>query len=218
MQFVLGNQGLQWSDAYYLLQGAINTLVITAAAGLLGTLIGIPLGWARASSKIARILTAPLIDVLRSVPLIIQLILLNSIMSLAGLGMNAFWLGTIVLAAWMATVTSEVSRAGFSSVPPTYRRSARSLGMNYIQELTYVSAPLAFRTGLTSWIGLLLSLAKDSALVSVIGYIEFMRASQVLITRTHETWLLLAGVGLFYFLICYPVSRYSRRLERKVSV
>jgi ABC-type amino acid transport system permease subunit len=90
------------------------------------------------------------------------------------------------------------------------------LGMNGFQELCYISAPLAFRTGLTSWIGLLLSLIKDSALAGVIGYIEFMRSAQMLITRTHQTWLLLLGAGLFYFLICYPVSQYSRHLERKV--
>jgi polar amino acid transport system permease protein len=78
--------------------------------------------------------------------------------------------------------------------------------------------PLAFRTGLAPWIGLVLGLIKDSALAGVVGYVEYMRSTQILITRTHETWLLLMGAGFFYFLICYPVSRYSRHLERKVRV
>jgi ABC-type amino acid transport system permease subunit len=63
-----------------------------------------------------------------------------------------------------------------------------------------------------------LSLIKDSALAGVVGYVEYMRSTQILITRTHETWLLLLCAGLFYFIICYPVSRYSRRLERKMVV
>ena len=90
--------------------------------------------------------------------------------------------------------------------------------MNRFQELVYISMPLAFRTGLAPWIGLVLSLIKDSALAGVVGYVEYMRSTQILITRTHETWLLLLGAGLLYFIICYPVSRYSRRLERKIVV
>lgn len=218
MQFQFANQGLQWSDAYFLLQGGVNTLKIAVAAGTLGTLVGIALGWLRGVSLTVRLITAPIIDILRSVPMIIQLILVNSMLSMLGFTTSPFWFGTLALGAWMAAVTSEVARAGFTSVPIPYRKGARSLGMNAFQELYYVSAPLAFRIGLTSWIGLVLSLIKDSSLAGVIGYIEFTRSAHMLITRTHETWLLLIGTGLFYFVICYPVSRYSRYLERKVLV
>ena len=218
MQFQFANQGLAWSDAYFLALGLLNTVRLAAAAILVGTLAGIVLGWLRTVSVTVRVCTAPYIDVLRSVPMIIQLILANSFLSILGFGASPFWFGTVALGAWMSAVTAEVVRAGLLSVPVQYRKSARSLGMNGYQELLYISLPLAFRTSLAPWIGLVLSLIKDSALAGVVGYIEYMRSTQILITRTHETWLLLMGAGLFYFLICYPVSRYSRHLERKVSV
>jgi His/Glu/Gln/Arg/opine family amino acid ABC transporter permease subunit len=218
MQFVLGNQGLQWSDAWFLLHGAWNTILVTALAGFLGTILGIVLGWARASSKAVRFVTLAYIDVIRSVPLIIQLVLLNSFLSLSGYPLDAFWIGTLVLASSMAVLTSEVVRSALNAVPPNYRRAGRSLGMTYAQELVHISAPLATRTGLAPWIGLLISLTKDSALISVVGYLEFLRSSQVLITRTHETLLIFGGVGLFYFCICYPISRYSRHLEKRIAV
>lgn len=218
MQFQFANQGLQWSDSYFLLAGAINTIRISICAGIIGTALGIFLGWLRSVSLTARIVTSPFIDILRSVPMVIQLILANSFLSILGFPTSPFWFGVVALSAWMAAVTAEVSRSAFLSVPENYQRGARSLGMTYFQELRYVSAPLAYRAGLTSWIGLFLGLIKDSSLAGVIGYIEFMRSSQMLITRTHETWLLLLGTGLFYFLICYPVSRYSRYLERKIVV
>ena len=218
MQFQFANQGLAWSDAYFLALGLLNTVRLAAAAILVGTLAGIVLGWLRTVSVTVRVCTAPYIDILRSVPMIIQLILANSFLSILGFGASPFWFGTVALGAWMSAVTAEVVRAGLLSVPVQYRKSARSLGMNGYQELLYISLPLAFRTSLAPWIGLVLSLIKDSALAGVVGYIEYMRSTQILITRTHETWLLLMGAGLFYFLICYPVSRYSRHLERKVSV
>ena len=218
MQFVLGYQGLQWSDSRYLLDGALNTLAMAATSGIAGTLLGIPLGWARASSITFQIISAPVIDIFRSVPMIITLIVLNSFFSLIGMPLSPYLLGSLALGVWMASVTSEVARAGLSAVPPTFRRGARSLGMNYWQELYHISLPLMFRYGLGAWIGLLLSLIKDSALAGVVGYMEFMHATQTLITRTHETWVLLMGTGLFYFIICYPVSRYSRYLEKKVAI
>ncbi len=150
--------------------------------------------------------------------MIIQIVLLNSFLSLSGFPLGAFWIGTLILASSMAVLTSEVVRSALGAVPPNYRRGARSLGMTYVQELLHVSAPLAVRTGLAPWTGLLISLTKDSALISVVGYLEFLRSSQVLITRTHETLLILGGVGLFYFCICYPISRYSRHLERGIAV
>jgi polar amino acid transport system permease protein len=218
MQFVLPNPGLQWNDAWFLLHGAMNTLLVTALAGLLGTTFGLLLGWVRFSSAAARIATAPYIDIVRSVPLVIQLIVMNSFLSMAGHRFDPFWLGTLVLGSSMGVLTSEVVRAGLGSVAKPYKRSARSLGLTYWQELGHISAPLALRTGLPTWIGLLIGLTKDSALVSVVGYLEFLRSSQVLITRTNQTLLLLLGVGLFYFLICYPISRYGRNLEKRIAV
>jgi len=218
MQFVLSDPGLHWRDGWFLLQGAGHTLWVTLVAGLLGTLLGVVLGWLRFSSVLLRIITAPYIDVVRSVPLIIQLVLANSFLALAGVGFDTFWLCVAVLSSSMAVVTAEVVRAGLASVPQTFRRSARSLGLSARQEFFHISAPLAVRTSFAAWVGLLLGLAKDSALVSVVGYVEYMKSSQILITRTHETLPLLVGVGVFYFVICYPVSRYSARLERRMAL
>ena len=87
----------------------------------------------------------------------------------------------------------------------------------YFQELRHVSIPLAVRTVFPGWIGTLIGLTKDTAIVSVVGYVELLRASQILITRSNEAILILTGVGVVYFLICYPISRYSFAIERKMA-
>jgi ABC-type amino acid transport system permease subunit len=56
---------------------------------------------------------------------------------------------------------------------------------------------------------------KDSALVSVLGYVELLKASQILMTRTQEIILILAIAGAFYFALSYPISLYASRLEAR---
>jgi His/Glu/Gln/Arg/opine family amino acid ABC transporter permease subunit len=217
MQFQLPYSGLQWSDIPFMLQGIWNTVILTVLAGVAGTLVGILVGWLRESSKIASWALTPYVDFMRSIPLIIQFILANSFFALAGMPLDPLGVGVVVLSLYMGALTSELVRAGLRSVRPQLKKAARSLGMGYWQELFHISAPLALRTSLPGWIGTLIALTKDTALVSVVGYIELLRASQILINRTNEALLVLAGTGLFYFLICYPVSRYSRRLERALN-
>jgi len=60
-----------------------------------------------------------------------------------------------------------------------------------------------------------LGVMKDSALVSVLGYVELLRASQILITRTQEPLLIISIAGAFYFALSYPISRYAAKVEKR---
>lgn len=209
--------GLQWADLWFVLEGLGRTLLLTALSGALGTALGAIVGWLRESSRAANCVLAPGVDMARSIPLIIQFILVNSAFAAFGWALDPLQVGVFTLTLYMGALTSELVRAGLRSVRPPLRRAARSLGMSYWQELRHVAAPLAARTIFPSWVGTLIGLTKDTALVSVVGYVELLRASQILIVRSNQALLLLAGVGLAYFLICYPVSRYGRNMERRLS-
>lgn len=214
MQFKLPYSGLQWSDIPFVLTGIWHTLLLTVLAVFFGTLLGILVGWLRESSTTARIGLGPLVSVSRSIPLIIQFILVNSFFAMAGFAISPLLIGVIVLSIYMGMLTCELVRSGLQSVRPQLKKASRSLGLSYWQELFHISGPLAFRTVFPGWVGTVIGLTKDTALVSVVGYVELLRASQILINRSNEALLVLAGTGLFYFLICYPISRYSRRLEK----
>jgi His/Glu/Gln/Arg/opine family amino acid ABC transporter permease subunit len=217
MQFQLAYSGLQWSDAQFVLLGLWRTIVLTLLAGTFGTLLGILIGWARESDATARRVLAPYVDVTRSIPLIIQFILINSAFAAFGSPLDPLEVGVLTLSLYMGVLTSELVRSGLRSVRPELKKASRSLGMSYWQELLLVSMPLAVRTVFPGWIGTLIGLTKDTALVSVVGYVELLRATQILITRTNEALLLLTGVGIAYFLICYPISRYSKAVERRLA-
>jgi hydroxyproline transport system permease protein len=206
--------GLTLHDMAFLAKGAGVTLAITAVAVLFGTALGVAFGVLKA--QVSALAAAPLtflLDVLRSVPLLIQLILANAFQSIAGLNWSPFIVACIVLSLYTSAYCTEIVRGGIDAVPAVTRRAARSLGMTWRQDMTNVTLPMALRVAFPGWIGLALGVMKDSALVLWLGIIELLRSSQILVTRLQEPLFILLIVGAIYFLISFPIGRLGGRFE-----
>lgn len=204
------------SDLWFMLKGAGMTISITFWAVLGGTLLGLMFGLARASAPWW--VNAPLgfvLDIFRSVPLLIQFVLANSFKSIVGLNVSAFVVGCVVLAIYTAAFCTEIVRSGILAVPSTTRRAARSLGMSWRQDLTEIVFPIALRVALPNWISLALGVMKDTALVLWIGIVELLRSSQIIVTRIQEPLFVLSIAGLIYFLMSFPIARLGARLEKR---
>ncbi|WP_374619677.1 amino acid ABC transporter permease [Devosia sp.] len=205
------------NDLWFLAQGAGWTLLITLIAMVGGTVLGVVFGVTRA--VLPGWTTLPLgflLDIFRSIPLLIQLILANSFIPILGLKATPFAVSCIVLALYTSAYCAEIVRGGVLAVPQTTRRAARSLGLTWWQDMTEIVYPMALRIMLPSWIGLTLGVMKDTALVGWIGVIELLKSSQILITRMqNEPLFILMIAGLIYFLISFPISRLGARLERR---
>ncbi|ANF56771.1 amino acid ABC transporter permease [Halotalea alkalilenta] len=206
---------LTTNDLLFMLQGAWVTLKLTAAAMLIGTLAGVVFGLLRAAMPYATLPLSWALDVFRSVPLLIQFVLFNSLKSLVGLNWSAFTVGCVVLGVYAAAFCTEIVRGGVLAVPPALRRASRSLGMSYWQDLRYIVLPVATRVAFPGWLNLVLSVMKDTALVMWIGIIELLRASQTIVTRIQEPLLVLCIAGLIYYLMSLVVARLGARLERR---
>jgi polar amino acid transport system permease protein len=205
-----------FGDLMFMLRGAGMTLAITFWAVLGGTIMGLVFGLIRASAPwYVNYPLGAVLDVLRSVPLLIQFILGNSFQAIAGWNLSPFLVGCIVLAAYTAAYCTEIVRGGILAVPPITRRAARSLGMTWWQDLREIVLPLGTRIMLPSWIGLTLGVMKDTALVLWIGIIELLRSSQIIVTRIQEPLFVLTIAGLIYFAMSFPIARLGARLEKK---
>jgi len=206
----------QFSDLGFLAGAAGRTLLISVLAISIGTVLGCIFGWMLSVMRMAGDATLGVIlDVFRSVPLIIQLILFYNFFPIVGFNVSPFMAGTIVLIFYTSALVAAVARGGIDAVPISTRRASRSLGLSYWQDMRYIVWPIGLRAVLPSWAGVALGVLKDSALVSVLGYVELLRASQILITRTQEPFLILIVVGAFYFALSFPISRLTARLERR---
>lgn len=208
--------GFTINDLWFLGEAALRTLWISVISISLGTVLGIIFGWMLFEGKLLATLTlAPILDVFRSVPLIIQLVLFYNFAPIIGLNLDPFGSGAVILTIYTASLVANVARGGIEAVSDPMRRAARSLGMSYWQDLRHVVFPIGGRAVFPAWVGVALGVMKDSALVSVLGYVELLKASQILITRTQDPFLILTLAGAFYFALSYPISRYSASLEKR---
>ncbi|MBO6508851.1 MAG: amino acid ABC transporter permease [Roseibium sp.] len=208
--------GFTPNDLWFLGEAALRTLWISALSISIGTVLGCAFGWMLYEGKLAATLTlAPVLDVFRSVPLIIQLVLFYNFAPIVGLDLDPFGSGVVILTIYTSALVANVARGGIEAVERPMRRAARSLGMSYWQDMRYVVLPIGGRAVFPAWVGVALGVMKDSALVSVLGYVELLKASQILITRTQEPFLILTIAGAFYFALSFPISRYAAKLEKR---
>lgn len=203
------------SDLLYLLQGAWVTLQLTFWAMLIGTSTGMLLGWIRVCFPRMSLPLAWLLDVSRSVPLLIQFVLINSAKSLSGLSWSSYTVGCVVLGMYCAAYCTEIVRSGLLAVPYNLSRAARSLGLSYWQELRSITMPMAMRISFPSWLSLTLGAMKDTALVLWLGIVELLRASQTVITRIQEPLLVLCIVGLIYYIMSWGLAWLGSRVEKR---
>ena len=213
-------QGLSTSftanDFLLMLQGAGITFVLTIVSGTAGTLLGFLIGWGRTlNSRSLYVTLGFYIEIMRSVPLIIQFVLFNSFVAIAGYPLNPFISGLITLSLYISAYVAEVVKAGIDSVPKPTRMAARGLGMTYLKEFFYIVVPIGTRTVFPSWIGLMLGLMKDTSLVAVLGATppELLRSAQIIITRIHDPLAILMGAGAFYFIMCFFIDAMGKRYE-----
>jgi len=203
------------TDLQFMLAGAWVTLKLTLWAMLIGTASGLAFGLLRA---IFPLMSAPLswlLDVFRSVPLLIQFVLFNSFNSIAGLNWTAFAVGCLVLGIYCASYCTEIIRSGVLAVPSNVTRAARSLGLTFFQTLRYIVLPMAARVSFPGWINLVLSVMKDTSLVLWIGIIELLRASQTIVTRIQEPILVLCIAGFIYYVMSWSVARMGAMVEKR---
>jgi polar amino acid transport system permease protein len=205
-------------DALLLFQGLLNTMRLCALALLIGSLIALAVGLARASRRPWLWLpAAAYIEVIRDSPLLMQLYVIFFALPIAlRIEVPVFWAGVAALVVNGSAFMAEIVRAGVQSVGRDQWDAARGLGMGYLQAMRWVVLPQALRVMIPPSVGLAIGLVKDSSIVSVLSYVELTRAGQILMEKTFLSFQVFAIVAALYFAICYPLSRLARYSERRL--
>ncbi len=164
-----------------------------------------------------RLLCTGYVDLFRGLPLLLVLLLLGygmPALRLTGVPNSPlFWGGVAIILSYTAYV-AEVFRAGIESVHPSQRAAARSLGLTYGKTLRFVVLPQAVRRVVPPLMNDLVSLQKDSGLVSILGVVDAIRAAQIE-TASDFNYTPYVVAGLLFICLTIPMARVTDWVARK---
>lgn len=202
-----------------LLHGALHTVVISVLAMAIAVGVGFVLCVFRLyGGPVLRSIANVYIEVVRGTPLLVQLFLLYYGLPNIGIQLDAFVAAVLGVGLNYAAYEAEIYRAGLLSVPKGQDEAARSLGMSGRQSLWFVVLPQAVRTILPPSTSDFIALFKDTSLVSIITVTELTRAYSQAATTSYRFLELGLLTALLYFCMSFPLSLWSRSLERKARV
>jgi polar amino acid transport system permease protein len=156
-------------------------------------------------------------DIFRGLPLLLVLLLVGfgvPGLQLSWLPNSAVLLGTVSLILTYSAYVAEVIRAGIEAVHPTQRMAARALGLSSAKTQRHVVLPQAFRKVLPPLLNDLVSLQKDSGLISVLGAIDAIRAAGIETAQSFNFTPYLVA-GFFFVLLTIPLTRYTDWLTKR---
>ncbi len=196
------------------------TIILSLVAFTGGGIVGLLLTMMRISgNKILQVVSKFYIAFFQGTPLLMQLFLIFfGIPIVLGYDVPAFVSASVALTFYASAYLADIWRGSIESIPFTQWESGTSLGLSWLDQFRFVILPQAIKVSIPPTIGFLVQVIKNTSLTSIIGYVELTRRGQILNNVTFEPFLIFTMVGVIYFMINYPLSLYSRRLEAELTI
>ena len=216
-----GNFGLVWVETM-----AWGGLSLTFIISIFALLFCFPIGMflalgRRSSAPVIRYSSIGFIEFWRGVPLITVLFMASVMMPMFlpdGTYMDKLVRVIIAITLFEAAYMAEVIRGGLQALPKGQYDAGKSLGMGYWRMHLLVILPQALKLVIPGIANTFLALVKDTPLILVVGLLELV--GMIDMAKTNPDWLGFATegyvfAGVVFWIICFNMSRYSQRLERK---
>jgi polar amino acid transport system permease protein len=210
------NWAAVWDYRQKFLQGWLVTVGISLAALVMSVLVGgVVALMLRSGNVLAEAAARVYVELIRGTPLLVQLLIGFYVVATAvGLD-NRYVAGVLLLSLFSGAYMAEIFRGGLDAIPKAQIDSARAIGLAPWQTFRLVVLPQAVRLVLPAVAGQLVSLVKDSSLLSVIAISEFTLNAQEVNSFTYSTLESYLPLAAGYLLLTLPLSALARRLERQ---
>jgi polar amino acid transport system permease protein len=156
------------------------------------------------------------VQLFQGTPLLIQLFLAYFGLGLFGINVSAWVAASVALTFYASAYLTEIWRGCVNAIPRGQWEAADSLALSFGEKLRHVVAPQALRIAVAPTVGFLVQVIKGTALASIIGFIELTKTGGMITNATFRPFTVYACVGLMYFALCWPISAWSKHLERKL--
>lgn len=206
------------SDLWLIIDSTQWTIYLSLLAFIGGILGGIVIALLRTCSFApVRILTIAYIRFFQGIPLMILLLLCFFSPSLFfSIDISPWLSATIAFGLYASASIGEIMRGAIQSVPKGSHDAAKMLGLNTFDTQFFIIFPQALRIAIPSLVGFLIQLIKATSLASVIGFAELSRTAQIINNQTFRPFLIFTIVAVIYFLLCWPLSRLGKKLEKSL--
>lgn len=202
-----------------LLQGALLTLKFAVLSMIFGLAIGVVVALMGIShSKILNGVARTYVSIMRGTPLLVQIFVVYYGLPGVGIALEPTPAGVLTLSLNVGAYLSESMRGAILGISRGQWMAAYSLGLTPAQTLRYVVGPQALRLAVPSLSNSLISLIKDTSLVSVITVTELLRTAQEIIAATYQPLPLYLAVAAIYWVLSTALSFLQRGLERRLSL
>ena len=206
-----------WDIFRNLLLAARWTVLLSLIAFVGGGIVGMGLLIARiARLPAAEPLVAGYVQLFQGTPLLMQLFLAYFGLGLFGINVSPWVAAALALTLYTSAFLTEIWRGCVGSVGKGQWEASSALALSLGEQLRYVVGPQALRVAVPPTVGFLVQVVKGTALASVIGFIELTKAGTMITNATFRPFTVYACLALMYFALCYPISAWSKSLERKL--
>jgi polar amino acid transport system substrate-binding protein len=211
--------GLIENNWKVLLEGLGKTLLLTLVSFVLAMIVGIIFGLFSVSPmKGLRLFSTFYVDIIRGVPLMVLVFFIfYGIPNLIGAPLNDFVAGTIALTLNASAYIAEIVRGGINAVPAGQMEASRSLGLGYLRTMQKIIVPQAIRIMVPSLVNQFVISLKDTTIISVIGVIELLQTSKIIVARNLQSFKVYLIVGLMYLIVITALTKLSKVLEKRVK-
>ncbi len=156
------------------------------------------------------------VNLFQGTPLLMQLFLTYFGLALFGIDTTPLVAASLCLTLYASAYLTDIWRGSVESISKQQWEASASLALSFGEQLRYVILPQAVRVAIAPTVGFMVQAVKATALASVIGFVELTRSGQIIANATFSPFLVYGSVALLYFILCFPLSLWSRYLEKQV--
>ncbi|WP_099156520.1 amino acid ABC transporter permease [Virgibacillus ndiopensis] len=204
----------------FMLEGIWVTLKFVSVCIVVGFILGTLLALCKITKiPLLKWLADAYTSIFRGTPLILQLMIIYfAVPQLTGYDISAFLSAVLAFGLNSAAYVSEIIRAGILAVDKGQTEAAQALGVSYKQMMKDIILPQALKNILPALMNEFITLTKESAIVSVIGYLDLMRRAQIVGADIYRNFEPLLFAGLIYWVMVYILTMLGKVVERRLRV
>jgi polar amino acid transport system permease protein len=198
----------------FLLKGALWTVGLSLIALSCGGVLAFIVALCRiAPNRWLRLVTALYIQIIQGTPVLVIIFLTYFGLPSLGWSVSPLLAASLSLSVYVSAYLGESWRSSLQSVPRAQWEAAECLALSRAQRMMKVILPQAIRIATPPTVGFMVQIIKNTSLASIVGFIELVRAGQIVNNTIFQPFLIYLLIAGLYFAMCYPLSILSRRLE-----